>query len=96
MGLRAVLREKRDEILRIAGRYGASDVRVFGSVARGEVTENSDLDMLVKLERGRTLLDLAGLSQDLEDLLGCEVQVVTEGGVHPLLHERIHAEAAPL
>lgn len=96
MDLRETVQAKRGEIAAIARRYGASDVRVFGSVARGEATEQSDLDLLVKLERGRTLLDLAGLGDDLEALLGCRVQIVTEGGVHPLLREKIHAEATPL
>jgi len=96
MGLRETLRARRGEIAEIAGRYGVSHVRIFGSVARGEETEHSDLDLLVRLERGRTLLDLAGLGDDLEALLGCRVQIVTEGAVHPLLRQRILAEATPL
>jgi predicted nucleotidyltransferase len=96
MDMLRILRDKRDEIVRIARRYGASNVRVFGSVARGDATDESDLDLLIRLERGRTLLDLAGLGDDLEALLGRRVQIVTEGGVHPLLQDRIYAEAAPL
>ena len=96
MDMLRILRDKRDEIVQIARRYGASNIRVFGSVARGDATDESDLDLLVKLERGRTLLDLAGLGDDLEALLGRRVQIVTEGGVHPLLQERIYAEAALL
>jgi uncharacterized protein len=67
----------REEILRRAARRGAHDLRVFGSVARGEATENSDLDLLVAWEPGRSLLDHAGLVQDLQDLLGMKVHVGT-------------------
>ena len=96
MDLPKRVQAKRGEIAAIARRHGASHVRVFGSVARGEATEQSDLDLLVKLERGRTLLDLAGLGDDLEALLGCRVQIVTEGSLHPLLRDRILSEAASL
>ena len=90
------IRKKRDEILRIAAEHGARDVRVFGSVVRSEATAGSDLDVLVKLDEDRCLLDHVALKQDLEDLLGGEVDVVTEGGLHRLLRERILAEATPL
>ena len=90
------LREKRDELLRIAARYGASDVRVFGSVARGEADEESDIDLLVCFEPGRSLLDHAGLWLDLEALLDCRVDVVSEGGLKPRLKDRVLGEAVPL
>jgi predicted nucleotidyltransferase len=67
--------ERRNEILRLAGRHGARSLRVFGSVARGEANENSDLDLLVAWEPGRSLLDHAGLVQDLQDLLGVRVHL---------------------
>jgi predicted nucleotidyltransferase len=76
-----LVKEKREEILRIASRYGARDVRVFGSVARGDADRESDIDFLVELEAGRSLLDLGRLQTELESLLGCRVDVVTEGGL---------------
>lgn len=91
-----LVREKRAEILRIASRYGARDVRVFGSVARGEAGRESDVDFLVELEAGRSLLDLGGLQMELEELLGCKVDVVTESGLYWLLRRRILKEAQPL
>lgn len=86
----------REEILRIAAEHGASRVRVFGSVARGEASAESDVDLFVRLEPGRSLLDHVALKQDLEDLLGCRVDVVLEGGVSPYLNDVIQAEAVPL
>lgn len=91
-----LLKEKREEILRIASRYGARDVRVFGSVARGEYDRESDIDFLVDLEAGRSLLDLGGLQMELEELLECKVDVVTESGLYWLLRRRILKEAQPL
>ncbi|HEX5309018.1 MAG TPA: nucleotidyltransferase family protein [Solirubrobacteraceae bacterium] len=90
------LRSRRDEILECAAEHGAVDVRVFGSVARGEAGLDSDVDLLVKMEAGRSLLDLVGLWQDLEDLLGAHVDVLSEGGVSPYLCERIYADALAL
>lgn len=90
------LREKRDELLRIAAKYGASDIRVFGSVARGEADEQSDIDLLVCFEPGRSLLDHAGLWLDLEALLDCRVDVVSEAGLKPRLKDRVLGEAVPL
>jgi uncharacterized protein len=84
------------EVLRVAHRHGATAVRVFGSWARGEQTERSDLDLLVDLEAGRSLLDLVAIKQELEDLLHCPVDVVTERSLSPVLRERILAEAIPL
>jgi len=96
MGIEELLREKRDEILRIAARHGASNVRVFGSVARGEASTQSDIDFLVELERGRSLLDHAALMIDLEDLLGRRVDIATERGLKPRIRERILQEAVRL
>ena len=87
---------RRDEILALADRYGAMNVRVFGSVARGESGPESDLDLLVDMQKGRSLLDLVAFWQDLEDLLHCHVDVITDGGVSPMLRDRIYAEAVPL
>ena len=92
----SVFREHRDEILRLAQHHGACRIRVFGSVARGEAREDSDLDLLVDLERGRSLFDLIGLKQELEDLLGCRVEVLTEASVSPYVREAVMQEAVAL
>ena len=91
-----LIQSKRDDILRIAALYGASNVRVFGSVARGEADEKSDIDFLVSLEPGRSLFDLGGLLADLEDLLGCDVDVVTEDGLRERIRNRVLKEAVVL
>ena len=85
--------DKRNEIVQIARRHGASNIRVFGSAARSEADENSDIDFLVDLERGRSLLDLGGLLMDLQTLLGRPVDVVTEKGLRPRIRERVLREA---
>ena len=90
------LAHNRREIIRIARQNGATNIRVFGSVARGEATEASDLDLLVEMEEDRSLLDIIAIKQDLEDLLGCRVHVVTEAAVSPYLKERVLKEAVPL
>jgi hypothetical protein len=90
------LQAKREEILRIAAQHGARNVRVFGSVARGEADEASDIDFLVELEPGRTLFDLGGLLMDLRELLGREVDVATERGLKPRIRERVLREAVNL
>jgi predicted nucleotidyltransferase len=90
------LKRYRVEILELAMRHGARNVRVFGSLARGEEREDSDLDLLVTLEDHRTLLDLVGLKQDVEDLVHRPVDVVTDRGLSPYLRERILSEAIPL
>jgi predicted nucleotidyltransferase len=91
-----ILQRYRAEILELALRHGAKDVRVFGSLARGEGREDSDLDLLVTLGEGRSLLDLVGLKQDLEDLVHRPVDVVTEAALSPYLREQVLAEAVPL
>jgi predicted nucleotidyltransferase len=91
-----LLSTKREEIHRIAARYGASNVRVFGSVARGEADEQSDIDLLVDLEPKRSLLELAGLLVDLEELLGCTVDVVPEDSLRKRIKDRVLKEAIAL
>jgi predicted nucleotidyltransferase len=88
--------ERREEILRLAERRGAHSLRVFGSVARGEANESSDLDLLVAWESGRSLMDHAGLVEDLQELLGMKVHVGTEKSLHWYVRDRILREAAPL
>jgi len=88
--------ERREQILRLARRRGAHSLRVFGSVARGEANENSDLDLLVSWEPGRSLMDHAGLVQDLQELLGMKVHVGTEKSLHWYVRDRILHEARPL
>lgn len=96
MGINEILKEKREEIQKIAARYGAHDIRVFGSVARGEANEQSDIDFLVKMEPGRSLLDLGALMADLRELLGKPVDIVSEDSIYWLLRRRILKEARPL
>ena len=96
MALEALLGQKRQDVLRIAGKYGAHHVRIFGSVARGEADPQSDVDFLVDLDPGRSLLDLGGLQFELEALLECPVDVVTERGLKPRIRERVLREAVPV
>lgn len=84
------------DIRSVAALHGAQDLRVFGSVARGEANENSDFDLLVAWEPGRSLMDHAALVQDLQDLLGVKVHVGTEKSLHWYVRERILREATPL
>lgn len=90
------LRARREEILATAAIHGADCVRVFGSVARGEETENSDIDLVVRMQAGRSLLDLAGLKHDIEDLIQRPADIVTENSLHPLIRNKILGEARPL
>jgi predicted nucleotidyltransferase len=91
-----LLEEKRGEILRIAAEHGAREVHVFGSVARGEADGESDIDFLVELETGRSLMDLGGLQMELESLLGRRVDVVTARGLKARIRERVLREAVPV
>ena len=91
-----LVQSKREDILRVAAHHGAYNIRVFGSVARGEAGEGSDIDLLVDLEPNRSLLDLGGLQVDLEALLERRVDVVTEAGLYWLLRRRILKEARAL
>jgi hypothetical protein len=96
MTLKDILQAKRQEILAIAAKHGAYNVRIFGSVARGEADEASDVDILVELEPGRSLFDLGGVLMDLENLLECKVDVVTVRGLRKRISERVFKEAVPL
>ena len=96
MGADELLKEKRADILRIAAQHGARNVRLFGSVARGEARPDSDIDVLVEFEPGRTLLDRIGLMQDLEDLLGRKVDVVTEKALHRMIRQQVLEQAVRL
>lgn len=88
--------KRRDEIIAIARRYGASDIRIFGSLARGDATETSDLDLVVRLEPGRSLLDQGGLLMDLRELLGIKVDVVSEGALTGRFGQIVRREAVAL
>jgi len=92
----SLIYEKRTEILRIASKYGASDVRIFGSVARGEENPESDVDLLVTLEPGRSLLDRASLMLELEKLLGVRVDVATEKSLKDRIRRQIIKNAIPV
>jgi len=91
-----LLQQKREEILRLCARYGARNVRVFGSLARGESDEMSDIDLIVEFEPGRTLLDHAALWIELQQLLGRKVDVMSERGMKPRVRDRVLREAVPL
>jgi hypothetical protein len=91
-----LLKEKREEILAIAAKRGARNVRVFGSIARGDYDDTSDIDFLVDMEKGRTLLDVGGLLMDLQELLGRKVDIVTEKALKARVREEILREAIPV
>ncbi|MBD2020670.1 nucleotidyltransferase family protein [Leptolyngbya sp. FACHB-36] len=96
MELREQLIENRSRILQIAAKYGAYNVRIFGSVARGEADADSDIDFLIELEPERSLFDLGGLLMELQELLDCPVDVVTEKGLRSRIRDRVLREAIPL
>lgn len=89
MPIDVLLKEKREEILQIAHKHGARNVRVFGSGAKGKVQPGSDVDLLVEMEPGKSLLDMIAIKQDLEDLLGRKVDVVTEAAVSPYIRDAV-------
>jgi hypothetical protein len=90
------IRARRGEILALAARHGASRVRIFGSTARGEAGSGSDIDLLVAMDPRRSLVDHIALAQDLEDLLGRRIDLVTEAALSPLIRERVLAQAVDL
>ena len=96
MSLANLLQSTREDILRIAAKHGAREVKVFGSVARGDARAESDVDFLVEFEPGRSLLDHAALLLELEQLLGREVDVVTSRGLRHRIRERVLKEAVLL
>ncbi len=96
MKIKEILQQKREEILYLAAQHGASNVRIFGSVARGEEREDSDIDFLVDMDSDRTLLDRIGLIQDLEDLLGRKVDVATFKGLREYFRKRIMSQVISL
>ncbi len=96
MTLKEKVQARREAVLEIAARYGVSNVRIFGSLARGDERERSDLDLLVSLAQRRGLLDLIGFKQDVEELLGARVDVVEDAGLSPFMKNRILEEAKPL
>ncbi|MBW4533267.1 MAG: nucleotidyltransferase family protein [Pleurocapsa minor HA4230-MV1] len=96
MNHKEILQAKRSEILDIAQKHGASNIRIFGSVVRNETTTNSDIDFLMDIEPGKNLLDRIALIQDLEDLLGYKVDVAKPEVLHEYIREQVLQEAIPL
>src|SRR5205085_3294740 len=91
-----ILRQRRDDIARLAAKHGAMNIRVFGSVARDQAKQDSDLDLLIDVGPKTSSWFPAGLILDLENLLGCRVEVVTEKGLDPALRDQVLSEAIPL
>jgi uncharacterized protein len=96
MDIEQLRRQHRAEILRLAAVHGATQVRVFGSVARGQADGQSDVDFLVEMEPDRSLLDMGGLLMDLRQLLGCPVDVVSVKGLRQRLRDQVLSEAVPV
>jgi len=96
MGILEIIQDRKEQILALAAKYGASNVRIFGSVANGTADEKSDIDFLVDLEKDRSLFDLGGLLMELQGLFNRKVDVVTENGLHWYIKERIISEAKPI
>ena len=96
MTIKELLKTKRTEILRIAARHGARNVRVFGSVARDEESKNSDIDLLVEMEPGRSLMDHAAMLLELQESLGYHVDVISDRGIKPRIRDIVMREAVPL
>jgi len=90
------IHERRDEIIAVASRYGASNIRIFGSVARGDAGESSDVDLLVRFEPSRSLFDHGALIDDLETLLAIKVDVISEGGMRERFRDLVLKQAVPL
>ena len=96
MGIAEIIRDQKEQILALAAKHGASNIRVFGSVANGTADQDSDIDFLVDLEKDRSLFDLGGLLMDLQKLLNRNVDIVTENGLHWYIKDRILSEAKPI
>ena len=96
MGTAEIIADKKEQILASAAKHGASNVRMFGSVAKGTADEKSDIDFLVDLEGGRSLFDLGGLLMDLQELFGREVDVLTENGLHWYIKKQVISDARPV
>ena len=96
VALQELRHDRRAAIIALATRHGARGIRVYGSVARGQATDKSDLDLLVDWEPDRSLLDVVGLKQDLEDLLGVTVDLGSERGLHWFIRDEVLREAVPL
>src|ERR1700683_2100269 len=96
MTIEELRRTKREEIIRVATKHGASNIRIFGSLARGEHSDASDIDILVDLEPNRSLMDLGGLLMELQSLLHARVDVATERMLRPKVRERALLDAVPL
>jgi len=96
MNLENLIRDKGKDILKISRQHGARRVRIFGSTARGQTSPTSDLDILVDMEVTRSLLDIVAIKQDLEDMLGCKVDVVTESALSPYIRQEVLKEAKTL
>ena len=88
-----ILRQRRDDITRLAAKHGATNIRVFGSVARDQAKQDSDLDLLIDVGPNTSSWFPAGLILELEDLLGCRVEIVTEKGLNPVLRDQVLSEA---
>lgn len=93
MPLLQMLQQERNLVLQISSKHGAYNVRVFGSVSREDDNENSDIDLLVEFEEGRSLFDLIALKQELEEYFRRKVDIVTENSLHPLLQDKVRQEA---
>ena len=96
MSISNIIKNRRNEILDIAAKYGAKNIRVFGSMAHGEESPESDLDIIVEMEKGRSLLDIIAIKQDIEELLGRKVDVVTEASISPYIRDNVLKEAVAL
>jgi hypothetical protein len=96
LGVLEVVGDRRAKVLQTARRYGARDVRVFGSVRRGQATPDSDIDLLVRFRRGVDLFDQLHLEEELASILGRKVDIVTEAALHPLIRPQVLFEAVPL
>lgn len=96
MNIAEIIKMRREEILEIAKKYGAENVRIFGSVPRGEANSKSDLDLLIELKSGRTILDIIAIKQDVEDLIGLKVDVVTTNSISPYIKDEVLKKAVNL